>query len=371
MKHLKIVLALLLVLPLLQPNTSQAAANVNGPLTFTEVIAQNTLTWGSPINIMGSGFNHVTKIYIVAQESASVEIFNPIIITHEDSQITILIPDYVPAGKYDFQLNTDDNVGRSILINNAIYYFNVRAPTIVVANSTNYNGTHPIGSFVNVNGTIYRISGAGKLGFASWNVFLSHGGSSAKLVPGNSFDASLSTGVPLPFADGTLVRYQGKIYYMWHGARRAFASDQVFSALGYSFANVIDDDLHSYKDGAMITSGTSAHLDGTLVNSNGTIYRIFGGSRYGIPNEPTFYSHGFSFAKTVPINSADSAYGIYPETIKIANGSIVRDYNKTIWLIEDGKKIGFSNYAIYQYLGYGPNNFVTANVDNYYPEQAL
>jgi hypothetical protein len=157
MKHLKIVLALLLVLPLLQPNTSQAAANVNGPLTFTEVIAQNTLTWGSPINIMGSGFSHVTKIYIVAQESASVEIFNPIIITHEDSQITILIPDYVPAGKYDFQLNTDDNVGRSILINNSIYYFNVSAPTIVVANSNNYNGTHPIGSFVNVNGTISRI----------------------------------------------------------------------------------------------------------------------------------------------------------------------------------------------------------------------
>ena len=356
--------------------------------TFTGVSIVNAVggqgyaQGGSIVDIGGSGLSKAEYIFLTYQGAVSGKTYNPQIIYQSDNDLRFVIPDYVPSGDYTIQVVARAGGPNQVLIISGApnsfgsaspYTFTIHDPTIVVANSQNYNGTHPIGSFVNVGGAIYKITESGKFGFPTWNIFASYGGRSSEVVPGNSADANLAQISALPFADGSLVRYPDGLFYIWHGMRMLFASDQVFTQLGYSFSNVVTDSTISsgIENGAQIFNGSSAHLDGTLVKDlDGTVYLVQGGSLWGIPDPATFASYGYTFSKVVPMNAADQSTPKFT-TIQIANGTIVRDSAKTIWLIEDGKKIGFSNYAIYQYLGYGPNSFIQANVDNYQPGQPL
>jgi hypothetical protein len=124
---------------------------------------------------------------------------------------------------------------------------------------------HNDGCLVNVNGTVYLITGGMKRGFTSAEVFMSHGYNFGQVVAGNSDDAALPTGAIQIYADGTLVKGPNDplVYLVVNGQKRGFTSGAVFTGLGYSFANIQWAPVNTFSDiptGANINSTSETGL---------------------------------------------------------------------------------------------------------------
>ena len=111
--------------------------------------------------------------------------------------------------------------------------------------------------------------------------------------------------------DGTLVldTSDGRTVYMIsdEGRKFGFASEEVFRALGFSFANLVSADLSNYQSGNVINNSAAPHPDGSLVvDLTGTVWFMSHGSRLGIPTWDEFIAHGFNSDSLVPANEFDS-----------------------------------------------------------------
>lgn len=210
---------------------------------------------------------------------------------------------------------------------------------------------HTDGILVLSGGTIFKIEGGQRSGFPSANVFFSHGYSFGMAVPANSADLALTQGPNVQFADGSLVNDGGTVYLIYGGQKHGFTSAAVFTGLGYKFANVYNESLAGYTQGADVTSTTQAHVAGTLINSNGTIYKVTATGRAGIPTLAVFQSWGFDFAKTVPANSADLALAT-EANLSYRVGAVVND-GGTVWAITSAsEKRGFPTASCFLDSGF-------------------
>ncbi len=115
------------------------------------------------------------------------------------------------------------------------------------SNIENMSEAHPEGSLVrSSDGTVWWLKNGKRLGFESEQVFRTYGFTFDRLVPANSADMALEVGDLVKFRDGTLVRFQDKLYIVSDSKKYEFSSEQIFAQLGYKLSNVIAASLTNY-----------------------------------------------------------------------------------------------------------------------------
>ncbi|PIR97614.1 MAG: hypothetical protein COT91_00480 [Candidatus Doudnabacteria bacterium CG10_big_fil_rev_8_21_14_0_10_41_10] len=210
---------------------------------------------------------------------------------------------------------------------------------------------HPNGTLVLSGSTVFKIMDGQRLGYPTANTFFSHGYDWNQVVPANSADLALPQGANVMFADGSLVNDNGTIFMVSEGQKRGFTTPSVFFGLGYSFDMALTGDLSGVPQGENIDSATAAHPAGSLVNDNGTIYKVTITGKSGIATMAVFNSWGFDFAKVVPANAADMALAA-GANLGYRVGSVVND-NGTVWAItSETMKQGFPSASCFLDSGY-------------------
>ena len=98
-----------------------------------------------------------------------------------------------------------------------------------------------------------------------------------------------------------------------------------------------------------------AHDNGTLVLDGQTIYLIKDGKRLGFRNEQEYLSHGYKFAQAVPANDVDKSLTAETAVAKAMEGTLVLDASdgRTVYMIgTGGTKRGFASAEAFSQLGY-------------------
>ena len=175
---------------------------------------------------------------------------------------------------------------------------------------------HPLGTIINDNGTLFTItknelSQTIRRPYTSGGAFLSYGFNSfSQVVPANSADLALPLGPFVPAQDGRVVCSdrgddKGTCYFMTQGKKAGFSSADLFLGLGFSFANVYQGDVSFMASTENMTSSTQQHLQGTIVNNDGTIQLIGSNGLLGFPTYDIFTGWGYDDSMVLQANTAD------------------------------------------------------------------
>lgn len=107
------------------------------------------------------------------------------------------------------------------------------------------------------------------------------------------------------FADGALINDKGTIYIIEHGKKRGFTSLQVMTGLGYKLSNVKKSDLSTVGSGEVISSTDTRHFRGSLVVFQGVVYFMGRHLRYAFPSAEVFVSWMNRWQDIIPANKYD------------------------------------------------------------------
>jgi hypothetical protein len=189
------------------------------------------------------------------------------------------------------------------------------------------NGAYPLGTNVNINGTIWYITTSNcRTAYTSAGAFLSYGFKfSSDVASSTEYDRALpicqlnevsgpgygySYGKFLPPQVGKIVcsdrgSDKGTCYVMARGIYKAgFANAQVFKDLGYSFSNKVVADVSWMKNLFVINSTSTRHYG--PINFNGTVKMSNGTDGFGaFPDLVTLYSYGYTLDDVTTANEAD------------------------------------------------------------------
>jgi hypothetical protein len=110
------------------------------------------------------------------------------------------------------------------------------------------------------------------------------------------------------------------------------------------------------------------HPIGTVIlgADNKTVYLISFGSKKGFATPEEYNSHGYTFGELVKASSADLILpdgGVAP----FADGTLVLDTTdgKTVYIIDNGRKRGFTTAEVFNKLGYKFSQAVKGNLSKY------
>ena len=176
------------------------------------------------------------------------------------------------------------------------------------------------------DGTVWFItSNMQRRPFTSYGAFLSYGFlSQSQIKEADASVTGLTAGALIAPQDGRIFcasatkdsDVAGECALITGGKKARFTSSNVFTGQGYSFARAYSGDSSFLMNTASNIDNSSAqHLPGTLINNAGTIQLVVTGGLWGVPSLDVFNSWGWSFADTVPANSADtllSQTGVIP-----------------------------------------------------------
>ena len=211
---------------------------------------------------------------------------------------------------------------------------------------------HPAGTLISNNGVVFQIDSTGKQRrpFDSAERFFSNRFSFDRVVPANAADMALPEGTSVDWGDGVLFADNAVIYQVSDGKKFGFTSANVFLGQGFKFEMVRNGNLSRLQEGQAINNSNSKHLDGTLLNSNGTIWTWADGVAKAFPSEAIFYSHGGNYNQVVPANSNDKYTVLGIMTFK--TGALVNDAG-SVWAVSGDTKLGFPSVSCF--LGFGFN----------------
>lgn len=195
----------------------------------------------------------------------------------------------------------------------------VAAAAALAPASVVFAAAHPVGTNVDASGTVWMIyngqSGVCRRAYTSAGAFLSYGFNSwSQVVAANADDLALpvcSEGF-IPPQDGGIIfsdrgSDQGTGYVISGGMKYGFPTEAAFKGQGYSYSNATWADVSWMSMGGVVNDAAQAHVPGTLINNGGTVQLVGNSGLMGIPDIATFNSWGYSFAKVVPANAADTA----------------------------------------------------------------
>jgi hypothetical protein len=173
----------------------------------------------------------------------------------------------------------------------------------VQSNEKHPEGTNVLGS----DGTVYRIVGNFRQPYTSAGAFLSYKFNSwTGVVTANSADLSLTASTSfIPPRNGSLINDKGTVYLITGGLRAGFATETAFKGMGYTYSNVYPGDTSFMTSIEPINSSAQKHPNGTLINNNGTLYVMQNGYRVGFPSMAVLDSWGYWVNDAVPANSYD------------------------------------------------------------------
>jgi hypothetical protein len=165
---------------------------------------------------------------------------------------------------------------------------------------------------INNKGTYYLEAGGVLHGITNPGMLQSYGFTFSDAQVPTAADLALPEGSLLLPADGALVRSQQDptVYLISDSQRDGFTSAKVFTALGYKFSSVLtvtNPELQALPEGNNLSNTAAAHLDGTDIFYQGTIYWISGGVRYPYPSLVVYNSWHIvnDFSGVVPANAQD------------------------------------------------------------------
>ena len=160
--------------------------------------------------------------------------------------------------------------------------------------------------------TYYVIKDNVRYGVTNPGILFSYGLEFSDGIPATTIDNQIPYTENLKPGDGALVKKSGDstIYLIFDNSKHGFTSESVFKALGYSFFNVLEvtaNELDALPLGSVVADPNMAHPSGTFINQDGTIFRISGGQKYGIPNMDVYNSFNpdNNFGHVVPANDQD------------------------------------------------------------------
>lgn len=114
-------------------------------------------------------------------------------------------------------------------------------------------------------------------------------------------------------------------------------------------------------------SSAGSHSNGTLINDNGTIYLIQNGTKVGFRDAKEYTSYGYNFSQVVTATDADKA--LPSGTVaKAMTGTLVIDATdgRTVYMIGTGStKRGFVSSAVFKALGYSFSGLPKINLTDY------
>lgn len=228
------------------------------------------------------------------------------------------------------------------------------------------NIQHPEGTLVlGSNGsTVSLIQGGELLPFPNPDVLFSQGYGWGDIKPSTDPDLALPSGSSLKLREGSIVQGSGPGIYAIENngstyTRRAFASWDVFSKLGYGSGDVqkvADSSLPSTK-GTNI-SDLTAHPTGTLVRQAGraSVFLIQDGVRRPIPSPSVLYSYRYDWNDVKTATTADMTLST-GTVMPFREGSIIKGSGPAVYAVAiagDGtvQKRAFSNWATFAGLKY-------------------
>jgi hypothetical protein len=193
------------------------------------------------------------------------------------------------------------------------------AAPLVAQAAAHTAGTNVISS----DGTVWMItSNNTRRAYTSGGAFLSYGFNSfANVQTANADDLALPVDPAgfIPPQDGSIIcsdrgADKGTCYFITNGKKAGFVSQQVFTGLGFSFANAMNGDVSFLASDANIENTTAALKTGAITfftyNGNKTYFLVGASSLLGIPSNEVFNSWGYSFKKAVPANAATQAWPV-------------------------------------------------------------
>lgn len=132
---------------------------------------------------------------------------------------------------------------------------------------------------INDRGTLFLILNGVREGIISPGLLASHGLEFKDAVPAQEGDLQLPLGPLLLPGDGSLVKSKQDptVYVISSGKRYGFVSAKVFADLGFKFSSILlvtGPELQALPNGGDLTRADIAHLPGTDIDYNGTIYYI-------------------------------------------------------------------------------------------------
>ncbi len=107
------------------------------------------------------------------------------------------------------------------------------------------------------------------------------------------------------FGSNSLVQDGSTIYLMLGGKKYGFTSLAAFRGLGYTTKRVVRGKTASLPLGGLIKSASSAHLSGSWVVQNKTVYFITDAGRIPVSSWEVFLGNGGTVDALVPANAAD------------------------------------------------------------------
>lgn len=179
-----------------------------------------------------------------------------------------------------------------------------------------YAAEHSLGSnIIGTDGTVYTITTQNgqtvRAPYTSSGAFLSYSFNTWDSIVGVSAeDMALPVGTFIPPQNGKVIcsdrgADKGTCYLITNGQKAGFTSASVFTGLGYSFSNVMSGDVSFLPSTSNVSSASSPHDAGSLINKNGTIYLVGNNGLIGLPSWSTLQSWGYTSTDIVPANSAD------------------------------------------------------------------
>ncbi len=183
---------------------------------------------------------------------------------------------------------------------------------------------HPAGTnVITSDGTVWMITSSNtRRAYTSGGAFLSYGFNSfATVQTANADDLALPVDPAgfIPPQDGSIICSdrspdQGTCYLITNGKKAGFVSQEVFTGLGFSFANAMSGDVSFLSADSNIENTTAALRTGVITyfnyNGNKTYFLVGANSLLGIPSNEVFNSWGYSFSKAVPANAATQTWPV-------------------------------------------------------------
>jgi hypothetical protein len=191
----------------------------------------------------------------------------------------------------------------------------VTAPTDPSSSTTASSSPTTI-RLVNSNGTLYLIESAVRYGITAPGILFSYGLAFSDAKTATSADMSLpASSSLLPPGNGSLVKSvkDPTVYFISQDQKYAFTSASVFLGLGFKWSSVLvvtDPELQALPMASPLSSSSVAHLAGTDVLDDGTVYWIdSNNAKEGYPSLAIYNSWHMAngLSTVVPANSADIA----------------------------------------------------------------
>jgi hypothetical protein len=220
---------------------------------------------------------------------------------------------------------------------------------------------HPNGTLIKAidANTVYLIKNGQKCPFPSESIFKAYGyGWHEIILVSATALANYPDGPPVEIPEGSLVKSDTDpaVYIIEGSNKRHIANEQVFIGLGYSWSNiwtVPENILANYTLGYEISSQSQNHPNGSLLVSNGHVFRIENGTKRGFVNAQIFTANGYRWEWVVPASNADLALPDGQIINTLRDGTLVKEMSSpSIHLLDQGKKRHFPTEQVFRDMGY-------------------